>query len=88
MYTLSQYGGIVSCFDAQTGMLHFRERLPGAGGFTASLWTAQTNIFCLDENGKAFAIAAGKSELSVTGTSRLDGMFWSSPAVTSDALLL
>lgn len=88
LYTFSRFGGIVSCFDAQTGELHFRERLAGAGGFTASPWAAKTNIFCLDETGKSFAISAGKSEFRITGTNSLDGMFWSSPAVTSDALLL
>ena len=36
LYTLEQQGGIVRCCDAKTGKEHYRQRLPGADGFTAS----------------------------------------------------
>ena len=87
LYTLSQSGGIISCLDANTGKRLYRERFPGAAGFTASPWAAGDHIFCLDENGKTFVVAA-KPEFELVETNQLDGMFWSSAAVADDAVLL
>ncbi len=87
LYVLRQQGGIISCFDAASGKRLYRERLPNAGGFTASPWAAGGNVFCLDENGTTFVIAAGP-ELNVLETNKLSGMFWSSAAVAERALLL
>lgn len=87
IYTLSQQGGIVCCFDAKTGERIFRERLPAAGGFTASPWRSGDEVFCLDENGQTFVLPAnGKFEVRLTN--RLAGMFWSSAAITDDELIL
>ncbi len=38
LYMLEQSGGIVRCFDAQTGEMHYQKRLPKSSGFAASLW--------------------------------------------------
>jgi len=87
LYTLKQQGGIVVCFDAETGRQHYRLRLPGAKNFTASPWANQERVFCMDEAGQTFVLAAGpKSKL--LATNKLDGMFWSSAAVVEDRLLL
>lgn len=88
LYTFSQHGGIVGCFDAKTGKRLFRERLPGAGGFTSSPWAAKDKVFCTDENGRTFVMSATESKLDVVATNRLDGMFWSSPAIADNSLLL
>ena len=87
LYTLSQSGGIISCYDGRTGERLYRERLPGAGGFTASPWASGDHIFCLDENGKTFVVDAA-AEFKVVQTNRLNGMFWSSVAVTDQSVLL
>jgi outer membrane protein assembly factor BamB len=87
LYALSQHGGIIRCFDAKTGQRHYRKRLPGAGGFTASPWASNGKVFCLDENGKTHVLEAG-TKLNVLGTNELDEMFWSSPAVVGENLLL
>lgn len=87
LYTVSQSGGIINCFNARTGDRLYRERLLGAGGFTASPWSAGDNIFCLDENGKTFVIAA-KPEFELVQSNQLEGMFWSSAAVNEKSVLL
>ena len=87
VYTLRQQGGIISCYDAATGKRLYHERLPNAGGFTASPWAAGDHVFCLDEDGNTFAIKTGP-EFNVEAVSKLDGMFWSSAAIVEDALLL
>jgi outer membrane protein assembly factor BamB len=85
---LEQQSGIVRCLDAQTGKQHYRQRLPGVAGVTASPWTSAGKVFCLDQSGQTFVLEPGP-ELKVLATNKLnDEMFWSSPAVAGDALLL
>ena len=87
LYALAQHGGLIRCYDAKTGALHYRERLPGAKGFTSSPWASDGKVFCLSEDGQTFVIDAGP-ELKVVGTNKLDDMFWSSAAVVGENLLL
>jgi outer membrane protein assembly factor BamB len=88
LYLLEQQSGIIRCLDAQTGKQHYRQRLPGAAGMTASPWASGGKIFCLDQTGQTFALAVGP-ELKVLAKNKLDDeLFWSSPAIAGDALLL
>jgi outer membrane protein assembly factor BamB len=86
-YVLPQQSGVISCFDAKTGALHYRERLPGAIGFTSSPWANDGKIFCLDETGRTIVLAAGP-KLQVIATNVLNETFWSSAAVMGEKLLL
>lgn len=61
--------------------------LPKAGGFTASPWLSGGHVFCLDENGRTFVIEPGPT-LKLVATNKLEGMFWSDPAIIDRALLL
>lgn len=87
LFTVSQSGGILNCFEAKTGTRLYRQRLPGAGGFTASPWAVADHVFFLDENGKTFVVAA-TPEFQLVETNPLEGMFWSSAAVGDNFLLL
>jgi outer membrane protein assembly factor BamB len=88
LYVLDQMAGIIRCLDAKTGKEHYRQRLPGAAGFTASPWSSGSNVFCLDQNGQTFVLSAGP-EFKLLATNKLDReMFWSSPAIAGDSLLL
>ncbi len=87
LYVLEQRGGIVACYDAQTGQQHYKQRLDGAKGFTSSPWACDGNVYCLDEEGQTFVLAAGP-KLEVRSVNKLDDMFWSSVAVAGDRLLL
>ncbi len=78
----------VSCYNAATGKEYYQnERLEGAGGITASPWTYGGKVFFLDENGATFAVNIG-STFEVESPSKLTGMFWASPAVSSGSLLI
>lgn len=82
--------GLVSCYDAQTGQQHYdRERLPNGFAFTASPWAAQGRIYCLNEDGVAFVIKAGKT-FQLLHTNRLtdDDMCMATPAIAGDRLLI
>jgi outer membrane protein assembly factor BamB len=87
LYVLEQRGGIVACYDAAGGKLLYRERLPEARGFTSSPWAYEGKVFCLDEGGQTFVLAAGP-EFQLLGTNKLDEMFWSSAAVAGGNVLL
>jgi outer membrane protein assembly factor BamB len=87
LYVLKQHGGVVSCYDAQTGQRHYRQRLPRAGAFTASPWANDGKVFCMDEDGLTTVLQAGP-EFRVLGSNQLRGMFWSSAAVVENRLLL
>jgi len=87
LYSLDQQSGIIRCCDAKTGKEHYRQRLPEAKGFTASPLASDGKVFCLDQDGVTVVLQAGP-ELKVVATSKLDEMFWSSPAVVGERLLL
>jgi outer membrane protein assembly factor BamB len=88
LYLLEQQGGIIRCLDAKTGAQHYRQRLPGAAGFTASPWASGDKVFCLDQSGKTFVLQAGP-KLEVLATNQLDDeLFWSSTAVANGAHLI
>jgi len=84
---VEQRGGLLSCYDAKTGKQVYKERLPGARGFTSSPWGHDGKVFCLDEDGLTFIVQAGP-DFKVIGKNKLDEMFWSSAAVADGALLL
>jgi outer membrane protein assembly factor BamB len=88
LYLVEQQSGILRCVDAETGQQHYRQRVPDAAGVTASPWSSGGKVCLLDQSGQTFILAAGP-ELKVLATNKLpDEMFWSSPAVAGNALLI
>jgi outer membrane protein assembly factor BamB len=87
LYIFPQNGNTLSCYDAKTGKEVYRQRLDGAGGFTSSPWAHDGKVYAIDQNGNAFVIQAG-SEFKLLAKNHIEDMFWSSPAVASDALYL
>ena len=87
LYILEERGGILSCYDAKTGKQVYRERLPGARGFTSSPWAYEGKVFCLADDGETFVVQAGP-EFKLLGKNVLSGLTWSSPAVGGGALFL
>jgi outer membrane protein assembly factor BamB len=80
LWIFDQRGGVVTCFDAQTGKDIFpKDRLKGAAGFTSSPWAAGGRIYATDDAGQTFVVESG-SVLKVLATNKLDEMTWSSPA--------
>lgn len=80
-------GGILNCYDEATGERIYRTRVPQMATVAASLWADDERVFILDENGKTHVIQAGP-EFKVISTNKLDDLFWSTPSIAGDALLL
>jgi len=78
-------GGIVHCFDLETGERIWRERVLGA--VCSSLLAAGDRVYAFDKEGAGVVFAAA-DELRVLGESRLDEGCMASPAVVGDALLV
>ena len=77
----------MSCYDAATGKQLYKERLRGAGSFTASPWAYDGKVFCLDDAGTTHVIKAGP-EFKALGENDVEEMCWSSPGAAAGALFL
>jgi outer membrane protein assembly factor BamB len=85
VYVMGSVG--LTCYDAATGEVKYKQRLPKARTVAASLWAAGDRIYVLDEAGTTFAMKAGP-KFELAGTNRLDDTFWSTPAAADGALYL
>lgn len=78
--------GVMSCFDARTGEVHYSERLgDGSEGFTASPVSDGKHIYFTSEQGRVFVVNPG-STFSVAATNTLDETCMASPAVSNGTL--
>jgi len=80
-------GGILNCYDAASGERIYRTRVPNMGTVAASLWADDQHVFILDENGSTYVIESAP-EFRLSATNSIDDLFWSTPAVAGDTLLL
>jgi outer membrane protein assembly factor BamB len=87
LYQLDQQSGMVRCFDAKTGESHYKERLPGTRGFTASPWASDGRVYCMDETGITVVLEAGR-HFAILKTNQLNETIWASVAVAGDRMLL
>ena len=79
------YQGRASSAAADGGVA-YKERLP-LGSMAASLWADKEHVFLMDENGKTLVLATGP-EMEIVATNEIDDLFWSTPAVAGNSLLL
>jgi outer membrane protein assembly factor BamB len=91
VYLLGGRGGMVTCMNAQTGEVVFKERVPGAGAFWASPWIHDGKVFCTDENGKTFVLQPG-NQLNVVATNDLpvgqNDRYWATAALANGAVFV
>ena len=82
--------GRLSAFDSQTGKIVYeRQVLPKGLRFTASPWAYNRKIFCMNEDGLTFVVAAGdKFEILRTNALPKDDMYLATPAAVGDRLLI
>jgi outer membrane protein assembly factor BamB len=78
-------GGIASCLDAKTGVVHWQMRLGGT--YSASPVFADGRIYFLGEHGGVTAIQPGR-EFRRLGQSTLDGAMLASMAVSGGSLFI
>lgn len=78
---------LLTCRDASTGEQIYKERVPDMVTIIASPIVVGDKLLLLDEEGRAAIVQAGP-EFQLVGHGKLDDLFWSTPAVAGDALLL
>lgn len=82
--------GHINCFNAKTGeMLFEKEVIKRGTGFTASPWSYNEKVFCLDEDGVCTVIKEGDTmEILHTNTLADGEICLSTPAIAGDRLLI
>ena len=65
----------------------FKEPLKGARTIAASPVAIAGKLYITEESGKTYVVKAGV-EMEILQTNSLDDLFWASPAVAGDRLLL
>ena len=85
LFMVHQDTGVVSCLEAKTGELVWRERLPGPGNHSSSPLYAEGRLYFFNENGHCPVIEAGR-QFKVLAENKLDAGFMASPAVAGKAL--
>jgi PQQ-like domain len=79
--------GVLTCFDAKTGTVHFSERLSRLGqGFTASPVSDGKHLYFTSELGNVFVVAA-EPKLTITGIHQLPETCMATPAISGGMLL-
>jgi outer membrane protein assembly factor BamB len=79
--------GLVTCFDARTGAIHFSERLKGRSqGFSASPVAADGKLYFTGELGDVFVLRVSR-DFEVLACNRLQEPCLATPAVSAGVLL-
>lgn len=81
LYTVKN-GGIVSCYNAETGQLHFRERLGAAGSYYASPVAGDGKIYAASLDGVVVVFEAA-DELRVLARNDLGERLLATPALVN-----
>ena len=82
--------GFASCFNSKTGDPLFEARPLNRGSeFTASPWSYDGKVFCINEDGMCSVIKAGDTlEILHTNSLADDDITLSTPAIAGDRLLI
>ncbi len=80
-------GGVMSCLDARTGDLVWRERLPARGSYYASLVAADGKIYAVNEDGEVTVIRAG-AQFEVLASSDMSERTMASPAISGGRIFI
>ena len=87
IYIMAGRGGNMSCLNAATGKLVYKEKVENVSGCWASPWVAGDNICFIDEKGVTTIIKSGE-KFEVVGQNKLDDRFWASVGVGGDKYVL
>jgi outer membrane protein assembly factor BamB len=78
--------GLVTCFDAKTGEIHYSERLSKTSeGYTASPVSDGRNLYFTSELGNVLVVPVGKT-FAVSATNALGETCLSTPAISEGAM--
>ena len=86
LYTVKN-GGVVCCYDAETGKRHFQKRLPAGGNYYSSPIAAGGNVYFASEKGIVSVIEAS-TEYKLLSKNEFDDKILATPAVTGNTMLI
>lgn len=78
-------GGVATCFDAETGEVHWTERIEG--NYSASPLYADGRIYLANQEGKVTVCRPGRT-FALLAENRLDGSLMASPIALAGSLVL
>lgn len=87
LYVLTD-NGILTSFDARTGEIHYRERLPGPSNFKASPVGADGKLYLASEEGQVFVVRMGTMFELLATNALADAAFIATPAIADGEILL
>jgi outer membrane protein assembly factor BamB len=87
LYLVGGRSGELSCVEASSGALIYKQKIEKVGACWASPWTFDDKIYFYDEKGITQVVQAGK-EFKLLSQNTLDDKFWASVAFTGDAYIL
>jgi len=88
LYFLRGNNGVLSCFDAKTGKIHYTgERLEGTGNIFASLFGAKDRIYVTGQKGTFYVVKHGP-EFAILAKNTLNDNFNASPVAVGKQLFL
>jgi outer membrane protein assembly factor BamB len=80
-------GGVLKCYDAQTGARHYQRRLAQeTSAFSASPVAGDGKVYCTGEEGDVFVVRAGQT-FELLEHNRLGETCLATPAISEDALI-
>jgi outer membrane protein assembly factor BamB len=78
--------GILSCYEARTGKLIYKERLgSGKDGFTASPVASRGKLYFTSEQGSVFVVKCG-AQFTVLATNQMSEVCMATPAISEGTL--
>ena len=78
--------GVVTCFDAMTGRVHYEQRIGSGGqGFTASPVSDGKHLYFTGEQGDVFVLPVAE-KFSILATNSIGGISLATPAISDGAL--
>jgi outer membrane protein assembly factor BamB len=87
LYVLTDTG-VLTNFDAATGDVHYRQRLPGPSNFKASPVGVNGKLYLSSEEGQVFVVKMGP-EFELLATNTLDdAVFIANPAIVGGEIIL
>jgi len=84
LYNLRMNGNL-TCFDAKTGEVIYKERIPDAMGITSSGVASNGKLYYSLEQGDVVVVKAG-SEFKILSRNPMDDILMASPAISDDMI--
>ena len=84
---LVKNGGVLSCYEAATGKLHYQKRLEAAGSYYASPVAGDGKIYTSSRDGIVVVLEAG-DELHIVARNNLEERLMATPAIVDGKLYI